>query len=164
MICTLIHELGHMFAARLRGIPASLPRFMGPVGAFVTHAHGTQGENAWIALTGPLAGAGAAGVIVLAGWMLGDFEVLTAGYWAFGITLLNMIPFGPFDGNRAAPYVRREVMLGIVICAVAGAAFFSDFGTPGALEAKAGVARGGLPFLGISLLAITILTLMRFSA
>src|SRR5256714_2075331 len=100
VLMILVHELGHVAAARGYGLKVSWPTFIPFFGAFVTieRAGLTPWKNAIISMAGPLAGGGAA----LAVWSLGAargstmLEVLAN--IAFLLNAFNMLPIGFLDG------------------------------------------------------------------
>jgi len=98
-----IHEMGHVFALRTYGIPASAPMFIPGVGAVVrsrqypANAH----EDARIGLAGPIWGLGAAlaalAVFVWTGSAIWG-AIARVGAW---INLFNLLPVWQLDGARA---------------------------------------------------------------
>jgi Zn-dependent protease len=110
VLMILIHELGHVVAARAYGLKVSWPTFIPFLGAFVTieRAGLTPWKNAIISLAGPLAG-GAAALVV---WTLGaardsnGLEVLAN--IAFLLNAFNMLPIGFLDGGQTIHAAREE--------------------------------------------------------
>ena len=134
MLLLLIHELGHLFVLRLKGIPARGPYFIPLLGAFVMMSRPSKGEDvAQVALAGPFfGGLGALFCLVMAGivgvqncdhWTLAQgFEALVprdcyisgAGpQWlalahiGFLFNLINLVPLLPFDGGQAIGIASR---------------------------------------------------------
>ncbi|WP_431259587.1 site-2 protease family protein [Roseateles chitinivorans] len=98
----VIHELGHFFAARHRGLPAGLPMLIPFIGAWTSlekMPHDAETE-AFVGLGGPLLGAVAAtGCYLMArSWNI-DW-LLAISYAGFFLNLFNLIPMLPFDGGR----------------------------------------------------------------
>lgn len=111
-----IHELGHVAAAKRKGLPVSAPFFIPFVGAMVMmkrHPRDAVTE-AYIAYGGPLIGtigataAFAIGSIGLqgdggAGWYIW----IVIAKIGFMINLFNLLPMQPLDGGRIASAVSR---------------------------------------------------------
>jgi Zn-dependent protease len=133
---TLLHELGHAFAARTTGARAEIALdFMAGYAAFVPTRPLTKLERAGISFAGP-------GVQILVGtivyvavrggldWPEYGNAVQHAVFWAGPIIgLFNLLPFLPFDGGNIAlvgvelfaPVRARQVMQWFTIVATAGA-------------------------------------------
>ena len=134
MLLLLIHELGHLFVLRLKGIPAHGPYFIPLLGAFVMMSRPSKGEDvALVALAGPFfGGLGALFCLAMAGivggqdcnhWTLGQgFKALvpyscytlgTGPEWlalahiGFLFNLINLVPLLPFDGGQAIGIASR---------------------------------------------------------
>lgn len=105
----LIHELGHVFAVKRKGLKADLPVFLPGFGAYVRW----QGfdisieTRAEIALAGPFFG------LLAAGACLGIYQytrmpvfaaLAHAGAW---LNLINLIPVWMLDGGQAAHALSR---------------------------------------------------------
>jgi Zn-dependent protease len=143
MLLLLIHELGHLFVLRLKGIPARGPYFIPLLGAFVMMSRPSKGEDvAQVALAGPFfGGLGALFCLVMTGvvgahncsqWTLTQgFEALIprfcyvsgpGPFWlilahiGFLFNLINLVPLLPFDGGQAVGIASRWLwLLGIPI-------------------------------------------------
>jgi Zn-dependent protease len=103
VVSIYVHEMGHVAALRLYGIPASAPMFVPGLGAFVRlkQRPATAGEDARVGLAGPIWGAGAALVALLFG-KANDVPVLVAiGSVGAMINLFNLLPVWQLDGARA---------------------------------------------------------------
>lgn len=109
VIMIFIHELGHVWAAKLRGIPISAPAFIPFVGALVTMKKTPSDAEieAFIAFGGPLLGTiGALASYGLGVWL--DMEILIAVAWiGFWINLINLVPIHPLDGGRIVVAISR---------------------------------------------------------
>jgi Zn-dependent protease len=109
VLMILIHELGHVVAARGYGLKVSWPTFIPFFGAFVTieRAGLTPWRNAVISMAGPLAG-GAAALVV---WSLGaarDSNLLEVlANIAFLLNAFNMLPIGFLDGGQTVQAARE---------------------------------------------------------
>jgi Zn-dependent protease len=102
MACLMIHELGHYFAVRRRGLKAELPMF-GLMGAYVRwYAQGVSREDiAAIALAGPMWGLVSALACFSLYWGTHYSLFLVLTYTAAWINLLNLIPLMGLDGAHA---------------------------------------------------------------
>lgn len=105
----LIHEIGHVLAARQKGLPVSAPVFIPFVGALITmrkHPRDAATE-AWIAIGGPLLGSLGALLALLAGMALSSTDLILVAYLGFFVNLFNLLPIRPLDGGRIAAAVTR---------------------------------------------------------
>jgi Zn-dependent protease len=108
VLLILVHELGHFFEARRRGLDVTLPTFIPFVGAFVLikNAPLNPWRNALVALAGPALGGLGAAVC----WGIGDsidsnlFRALA--YAGFMINLINLVPVGILDGGSVWRSIR----------------------------------------------------------
>jgi Zn-dependent protease len=122
----LIHELGHYFDIRRRGLPAEMPVFLPGLGAYVQWtALGVSKETrAQVSLAGPLAGFLAAIACVLVWWRTHDplwTALARAGAW---LNLLNLVPVWVLDGSQATNALSRNArVLLLCICLVCWYAF-----------------------------------------
>jgi Zn-dependent protease len=104
VVLILVHECGHLVAARMMGLRAGAPVFIPFMGAFIALKDAPR--NAWIeaivGIGGPLFGAlGAAvcyGIFLATGRPI--FSALA--YVTFFLNLFNMMPIGFLDGGRIA--------------------------------------------------------------
>ncbi len=119
-ISIMIHEFGHYFAAKRRGLKVDLPVFLPGLGAYVRwYSMGVKPDTlSAIALAGPAAGllaaAGCATVYLAQGGRPGPQEVqgvsnlwgalAHAGAW---INLINLIPVFGLDGDQATRALDR---------------------------------------------------------
>ncbi len=117
-----IHEMGHFFIIRAKGLPASLPVFIPLIGAYVALRRMPQDvrDEAEIAIAGPIAGA-LAGVVCYALFLQsGQHLFLLLAYFSFLINLLNLIPVSPLDGGRIVGAISRWIWpLALVLVGVA---------------------------------------------
>jgi Zn-dependent protease len=113
-----LHELGHMLAARRRGLDVGLPTFIPFFGAWVElkqRPHDAE-TSAFVALGGPLLGT----ISALVCYYLarnGDAPwLLAVAYSGFFINLLNLIPMPPFDGGQIMAVLSPRLwLLGVPI-------------------------------------------------
>ena len=104
VLLLLVHEGGHLIAARRVGLRVGAPVFIPFMGAFI--ALKDMPHNAWIesqvAIGGPLLGSAGAlvcdGIFLLTGQPL--FRALA--YTGYLLNLFNLIPVGFLDGGRVA--------------------------------------------------------------
>lgn len=98
----LAHELGHVIAARQRGLPVSAPAFIPFMGAFISLQH--QPDNveieAHVALGGPLLGTLAAFGVYFWAREQASPLLLAVSYSGFFLNLFNLLPVSPLDGGR----------------------------------------------------------------
>lgn len=108
-----IHELGHIWAARRRGLHVTAPFFIPFVGSMVMLKRQPKdaANEASIALAGPLFGSAAA-LVCFGVWKWTDGEVwLALAYIGFFLNLLNLLPMQPLDGSRIVAAVSRWLWL-----------------------------------------------------
>ena len=122
VILLLIHENGHMLAAKKTGLPVSKPIFIPFVGAFISMKEMPKSarQEAIIGMGGPLLG----GLASIACFFI--YDIFNETYWlALGYTgcflnLFNLVPLGFLDGGRIATaisiwlWVPGAVILGIL--------------------------------------------------
>lgn len=123
IVSIYIHELGHVAAMRMHGIPCSAPMFVPGLGAYVRmhRLPRDHAEHARIGLAGPLAGLVAA--MVTAALFFATGNPLFAAVAKFGafINLMNLAPVWHLDGARAfGAFAKRDRWVAITSL-VAGA-------------------------------------------
>jgi Zn-dependent protease len=96
------HEMGHVMAARQRGLPVSAPAFIPFVGAYIQmKAQPVSVETeAYVAFAGPFVGSLAAFAVYYAGRNGNDTMLLALAYTGFILNLFNLLPISPLDGGR----------------------------------------------------------------
>lgn len=109
----LIHELGHVWAAKRKGLPVSAPLFIPFLGAFIALKRSPRDAvtEAYIAICGPLFGTIGASVAFGLGWYTREPVFLVAAYLGFFLNLINLLPIHPLDGGRIATAVTRWLWL-----------------------------------------------------
>lgn len=118
VILLLLHECGHLLAARYFGLKVSAPMFIPFMGAFIALKEAPR--NAWIeagvGIGGPLLGSAAALVCHLIGLSL-DLPLFIGLAWtAYFLNLFNLTPVGILDGGRIATALSPWLWLvGIVV-------------------------------------------------
>ncbi len=112
------HELGHVIAARQRGLPVSAPAFIPFMGAFITMRG--QPENveteAHVAIGGPLLGTIAAFGMYFWAREEDSQLLLAIAYAGFFLNLFNLLPISPLDGGRITAVLGPRIwFLGVPI-------------------------------------------------
>jgi Zn-dependent protease len=102
VILILVHELGHVVAARSQGLKVSWPTFIPFFGAYVTieRAGLTPWRNALISLAGPFAGGAAALFVWVVGGIEGSRQLEVLANIGFLLNAFNMLPIGFLDGGQ----------------------------------------------------------------
>lgn len=118
VLMVLIHEMGHVLAAKRKGIAASAPFFIPFVGALILLKRNPRdaATEAYIAYGGPLLGTAGAVLFFLAGWLTGHPVLHVIAYIGFVLNLINLLPVHPLDGGRIASTVSRWLWaVGLVV-------------------------------------------------
>ena len=147
----LFHEYGHVHAMRRSGVPVKGIYFIPLVGAAAVAEDlwKTRGQQAYIALSGPLWGAALTAVPLAVVAATGDrypMAAAVAGLWAL-VNLFNLLPINPLDGGRILSAVSHSVhgrfalalsaaalLLGVGAALWAGLHLFAILGVIGLLE------------------------------
>jgi Zn-dependent protease len=99
VLLIFVHEMGHWLEATREGLNPSWPVFIPFLGAYVRHTRGNPWQTARVAIAGPILG-GAAALACYAIGRANDSDLMVAlGYFGFVLNLLNLLPFGIFDGG-----------------------------------------------------------------
>ena len=109
VLLILVHEIGHVLAAKRKGLPVSLPLFIPFIGALIMmkkHPKDAVTE-AYIAMGGPVVGTAGALVVYGVGIALNNPFLLVLANVGFLINLFNLIPIHPLDGGRISTAVSR---------------------------------------------------------
>ncbi|WP_270169624.1 site-2 protease family protein [Paenibacillus sp. SYP-B4298] len=109
VLLILVHELGHVWAAKRKGLPVSAPLFIPFIGALITMKRHPKdaATEAYIALGGPLLGTLGAMAVYIAGVVLDNPLLFVLANVGFLINLFNLLPIHPLDGGRIATAVSR---------------------------------------------------------
>lgn len=104
-----VHEMGHVWAAKRRGLPVSAPVFIPFVGALIMMKRNPKDAEteAAIAIGGPALGTVGAFVCYGIGYVTGAEVWYALAYVGFFLNLLNLLPIHPLDGGRIASAVSR---------------------------------------------------------
>lgn len=104
VVLLLLHECGHLVAARMFGLKVSAPMFIPFMGAFIALKEAPR--NAWVeasvGIGGPLLGSAAALVCHLIGIRFDAPLFLGLAWTAYFLNLFNLTPVGMLDGGRIA--------------------------------------------------------------
>jgi Zn-dependent protease len=118
VVMIFIHEMGHVWAAKLKGLPVSAPAFIPFVGALITMKKqpSDAATEAFIALGGPLVGTlGAVASYSLGIWLDQDLLIAIA-YIGLFLNLFNLIPIHPLDGGRIVVAITRWLwVVGLIV-------------------------------------------------
>jgi Zn-dependent protease len=118
VVLLLLHECGHLLAAKYFGLEVSAPMFIPFMGAFIALKEAPR--NAWIeasvGIGGPLLGSAAALVCHLIGLSLQAPLFIGLAWTAYFLNLFNLTPVGMLDGGRIATALSPWLWLvGIVV-------------------------------------------------
>lgn len=122
VIMIFIHEMGHVWAAKRKGLPVSAPAFIPFLGALITMKKqpSDAATEAYIAYGGPLIGTlGALASYGLGVWT-GEKIFYVVAMVGFFLNLFNLIPIHPLDGGRIVTAITRwlwvvGLVLGLVV-------------------------------------------------
>jgi Zn-dependent protease len=109
-----LHEMGHVIAVKLKGLPVNGMFFIPFFGAAVSWSSAKNiKDEAEVAIAGPLAGAIASaiclGIVLL--FNLQDTLWLPLAYMGFFLNLINLAPVWPLDGGRVFDAINRRVWI-----------------------------------------------------
>lgn len=113
VLLLLVHELGHVIAAKRIGLPVSAPLFIPFLGALITMKKqplDAQTE-AYIAFGGPILGTIGATAVFGAAYYMDSPLFYSLAYIGFLLNLINLLPIHPLDGGRIATAVTRWLWL-----------------------------------------------------
>jgi Zn-dependent protease len=120
VLMILVHELGHGYAMKRRGVEAGWPIFIPFFGAMISMKSTPRDRDteADIAYGGPFAGTMVALLSAALGLALGSRPFLALAYTGFFLNLFNLTPISPLDGGRVAQaFSRRAWIIGAVLLA-----------------------------------------------
>lgn len=102
MIAIGFHESGHVWAMKKMGIKTKGFYFLPFIGgaAIAEEEYKTYGENAFIAIMGPVWGALLAGICAAAYYVTGVPMLAAAAAWMATLNIFNLLPVSPLDGGQ----------------------------------------------------------------
>ena len=129
VICIFIHEMGHVFAAYLLGIPVSAPIFIPFMGALILQKRsgGSAWNNALIGIGGPTFGCLAAAACYGLYLVTGNQLFLGLSLTGFLLNLFNMIPMFPLDGGWITGAISPYIWVGGLVLLVVAAFKFGMY-------------------------------------
>jgi Zn-dependent protease len=109
VLMILIHELGHVVAAKMKGLPVSAPVFIPFLGALITMKKNPTdaATEAFIGIGGPILGTVGATAAFALGVYANSPVIVSVAYAAFYLNLINLLPIHPLDGGRISTAVTR---------------------------------------------------------
>lgn len=116
-----IHELGHVVANRIKGIPASLPLFIPFLGAFIQLKQypKSAADEAFIGIMGPLFGLGASLVAAALALVTRQPFFWAVAEMGFLLHVFNLMPVLPLDGGRTVGFWQWKAwipgMIGVLV-------------------------------------------------
>ena len=113
VLLLLVHELGHVIAAKQKGLPVSAPLFIPFLGALIAMKRRPLDAKteAYIAFGGPLLGTIGAVAVFGAAYYMDSSLLYSLAYIGFFLNLINLLPIHPLDGGRIAIAVTRWLWL-----------------------------------------------------
>lgn len=104
-----IHEMGHVWAARRKGLPVSAPAFIPFMGALIMLKQQPKDAEteAFIAYGGPLIGSLGALAVFGAAQMTQYAPLYAIAQVGFFLNLINLLPIHPLDGGRIVTAISR---------------------------------------------------------
>lgn len=118
VLMIFIHEMGHVWAAKIKGLPVSAPAFIPFVGALITMKKqpSDAATEAFVALGGPLLGTLGAVVSYGLGVWLDQDLLIAIAYIGLFLNLFNLIPIHPLDGGRIVVAITRWLwVVGLIV-------------------------------------------------
>ena len=108
-----VHEMGHVMAARVRGLPVSAPAFIPFMGAFITMraAPDDAETEAYVAYGGPFIGTLGCFAVYFWARQAGSDAGLAIAYSGFFLNLFNLLPVSPLDGGRITAVLGPRIWL-----------------------------------------------------
>ena len=104
VVLLLLHECGHLVAARMFGLKVGAPVFIPFMGAFIALKDAPR--DAWmeacVGIGGPILGSLAALACQLLGMALDSPLLISLAFTAYFLNLFNLTPLGQLDGGRVA--------------------------------------------------------------
>ncbi|MBS4174217.1 site-2 protease family protein [Bacillus sp. FJAT-49736] len=117
-----IHEMGHMVAARQKGVPTTAAVFIPFIGAAVGIKEKPKSikDDVYISFMGPVAGLLSILPFFVLYYMTHELFWLALFQVGAMINLFNLIPMMPLDGGRIAKMLSKKlIIIGLVVIAIA---------------------------------------------
>lgn len=122
MFAVGFHESGHVWAMKKMGIKTKGFYFLPFLGgaAIAEEQYKTYGENAYIAIMGPIWGALLAWLCGIAYWLTGIPMLAAAAAWMATLNLFNLLPITPLDGGQLVRSIAFSIHknLGVIFLAL----------------------------------------------
>jgi len=122
MIAVGFHESGHVWAMKKMGIKTKGFYFLPFIGgaAIAEEEYKTYGENAYIAIMGPVWGALLAGLCAVAYYVTGIPLLAAAAAWMATLNIFNLLPISPLDGGQLMRSIAFSIHknLGVIFLAL----------------------------------------------
>ena len=100
LLCLIfVHEMGHIAAAKYKGLAVSMPTFTPLGGQVLIEGTRTAAEEAFVKMAGPVVGGLAALATLLVGSIFGSHVLTQIAMMGFAVNLFNLIPLDPLDGG-----------------------------------------------------------------
>lgn len=118
VLLILVHECGHLIAAKRFGLKVGAPVFIPFMGAFIALKEAPRNAwiEAWVGIGGPLLGTFGAGMCVALGLATGNRLFDALAYVGFFLNLFNLTPVGFLDGGRIVTALSPKLwVVGLVI-------------------------------------------------
>lgn len=129
MIAVGFHESGHVWAMKKMGIKTKGFYFLPFIGgaAIAEEQYRTYGENAYIAIMGPIWGALLSGLCAVAYWMTGIPMLAAASAWMATLNLFNLLPITPLDGGQLVRAIAFSIHKNLGVLFLALSLTFAGF-------------------------------------
>lgn len=118
VILIFIHEMGHVVAAKRKGLPVTAPTFIPFMGALIMLKRNPQDAEteAYVAFGGPLLGTVGALIAYALGYYTENPFFYGLAWIGFAINLFNLVPIHPLDGGRIVTAITRWLwILGLIL-------------------------------------------------
>jgi Zn-dependent protease len=126
MVAVGFHESGHVWAMKKMGIKTKGFYFLPFLGgaAIAEESYKTYGENAYIAVMGPIWGAFLAGLCGVAYYVTGVPMLAAAACWMAVLNIFNLLPITPLDGGQIMRSIAFSISktLGVIFLVLSMAA------------------------------------------
>jgi Zn-dependent protease len=109
VLMLLIHETGHILAAKQKGLPVTAPAFIPFLGAVILmKKHPSDAvTEAYVAYGGPFLGSLGALAVFFAARLTGYTPLYAIAQIGFFLNLINLLPIHPLDGGRIVTAISR---------------------------------------------------------